>query len=204
MSDVRANLDKIYVPRVPDLAKLQAELIRSVNHSQHKTFLWERYVDEVDVVNTTTETTILTKDIPPNALGTTGSVRLRIIGDYLNNSGSADTFILRVKLGSTTLYQDTTASLTASASRRAAHFELLLGNITASSQVLGGVIWLSEAGGATTGLGGLNSNGALKAPIHGTASESTTVTKTLDITVQHTTANANISFRMKYATLELV
>jgi hypothetical protein len=56
----------------------------------------------VDVVNTTSETTIYTTSIPGNAMGAQGMLRVTAIGDWLYNLNNA-TLRLRCKFGGTTV-----------------------------------------------------------------------------------------------------
>lgn len=59
-------------------------------------------------------------------------------------------------------------------------------------------------GGATTGIGNLATDEiASNTSLFGTAAEDTTLPRALDVTIQHTTAGATISFRLQYALLEL-
>lgn len=73
-----------------------------------------------------------------------------------------------------------------------------------NAQVLG-VAMVGTPGGATTALGNPATDEiASNTPLFGTAAEDTTLPRTLDVTIQHTTAGATISFRLQYVLLKLM
>ena len=159
----------------------------------------------LDVVNSVAETSLFSFSVPANALGTNRMLRLTLFGDYLNNSGATRTVTFKAKYGATTLFNDATLALAASASRRPFRFELQLANQGATNaQVLSGLISLGLAGGTTSGLGDLSALPALMNHIFGASVEDSTAAKTLDVTATHSAANASISIRRQYACLELV
>ncbi len=159
----------------------------------------------LDIVNSSAETSLFSAGIAANLLATDRAVRLTLIGDYLNNSGATRTLRVRVKLGATTLWDDTSIALAASATRRALAIEVLLANRGATnSQALGGRLDISALP-ATAGLGDFAAASiAAGAVLSGTSAEDTTTARTLDLTVQHSAANASLSVRSLYGLVELV
>lgn len=160
----------------------------------------------VDVVNTAAETSVFSHSIAANLLGTNGAVNLIVGGDYLNDSGAGRTFTLRIKLGATTIFADDSPSIGAGAARGVWTLDVILGNLNATNaQHLNGEFLLSDRTAPTTGLGNLANVGGLISAAIGSAPTNPTVdttsAQTLDVTVQHSTNNANLSFRKKYATL---
>jgi hypothetical protein len=79
----------------------------------------------VTVVNTTTETTILTRSLPAQRVGANDAALLRFVADCKNNSGGAATLTLRVKFGAVTLCTTQAMSYSDSALRTP-----LIGEIT--------------------------------------------------------------------------
>lgn len=162
-------------------------------------------VGQFDLVNSAAETSVYSFSVTANTLATTRALRLTLFGDYLNNSGAGRTFTLRIKYGATTLYDDTTGSLTASAVRRAQQFVIHLGNTgTTNAQFLSWDWLLSNVAATTAGLGDLatavfgNNQGG------GSAAEDSTTTLTFNVTIQHSVADANLSWRRQCGTLELL
>lgn len=166
----------------------------------------DREMSTLNVENTTTETTIFTHSIPGNTLGTNKLLRLTISGDYLGNSATARFITIRVKYGATTIYADATNTIVIDASRRAVLLTVLVGAANATnSQVLGGYINVSDPGGTTSGTGDVADDEIFAhTSIQGFASEDSTLAKDLTVTIQHSAAETNVSFRRQIAILELL
>ncbi len=175
-----------------------------------------RKVTEKDVNTSVTETDLLNGEITIGAgvMSTNKTVRASLNCDYLNNTGGTSSLQIKIKLGGTTLYDDTIAAASVSASRRAMpiHFEITNAGVT-NGQVMIGYIGLGEPGGATTGIGNIGVMGTdpgstlnrWSVPIQnpGVAVD-TTAACALVVTVQHGTSNAAISARLKSALVEVV
>lgn len=167
-----------------------------------------RLTTPVDVVNTTTETTLFTYTVPAGIMSTNRRLRLELGGDYLNNSGLPVTTseTLRIKFGGTTIWEDV-GKLHASSSNRKPWFMRV--NITnlgaANSQGLGGTIMLGGSP-ATTGIGeyGDDELDASTAIGNTGLTIDTTATAVLAVSVQHGQADAAVSYRVNAGTLELV
>lgn len=158
----------------------------------------------VDVVNTTNETTLITYTVPAGLLsGTDRTLRLELHGDQLNNSGSSDTWTLRIKYGATTMYADSTTWAT-NAVRMNWHCHAVVGNVSgASDQYVNAFFATSTRGGATTGNGELDGSGLSYQVLSGTAAENSATALALAVTLQHSVANASTSFRMKVGRIYL-
>ena len=160
---------------------------------------------QTNVVNTVTETEIYSFQIPANTLGTNKAINLRMIGDLLSNAATASNYIIRIKLGATTMYQDGSVSYAVNAARAPFDCDLILANQGATnSQVLGGRFSFGAAAGATTGIGDLSSTLRVQGTLFGTAAEDSTTPLSLVITVENSQADANVSFRKQYAFLTYV
>jgi len=165
-----------------------------------------RFVTEQDVANTTTETDILAYTVPASTLGTDKALRVQIMADYLNNSGSDRTVTIKIKFGATTMYNGTTGNLIASATRRASTIEFILfAKNSVTSQGMTGHIRFSNSSGSTTGIGDINGTEDTTGTIGGVnASENSAVGKTLSCTITHSAAASTISYRRVYAVVEVL
>jgi len=153
-----------------------------------------------------TERSVYSYAVPANLLGSTKALRCWLVFDLLCNSGSP-TLILKIKLGATTLYQETTVAFGANATRRTGSLLFTLANQGATNvQSLGGIVFVSNAGAAaTTGLGDLGALPILTNPFSGVAgAEDTTGALTLDITTTLSVSNVAVEFRRQHAYLELL
>jgi len=160
---------------------------------------------ENDIVNTNAETDLLSYTVPANTLGTTHALRVSISCDYFNNSGANRTFVLKIKYGSTTMYNDTSDSIAVLSSRRPVTIDFILfpKNATNSQGVVG-MITLSGVGLATTGFGDLATDEVLvETPFVGAnASEDSTTSLALKVTITHSLADPNISLRKVFSAIE--
>lgn len=157
----------------------------------------------VSVSNTAVETPIQRVTIPGGVLGANGAIKVRVSGQYLNNSGATKTFTLRIYYGGTLMYAGTTGSLSSSALQHAFDLEFALqGGGATNAQSIGGTVSLSAPGGST-GLGLMNSiptasTGVAPPALYGTASVDSTADQTLQITIQHSAASASTTFSGAY------
>lgn len=170
--------------------------------------VYNRTPSVLEVVSSTTETDVYSFSITGGTLDSSKAMMVTLIGDYLNDSGSARTMVIKAIYGTTTLYADTTATLATGATRRAVLIRLILGSQgSTSAQILGGEIFISEDAGATTGLGDLATTGGLdevQACVYGSASEDSTTNLNFRITITHSANAATISFRRQYANAMLL
>lgn len=164
-----------------------------------------RAADENDVKSTSSETTLYSFTVPGGILGTTRAVRVRIIGDYLNDTGSNRNLSVSVKYGTTTLWGDS-RTLGASANRRSFHLDVVMGNRnSASVQRLGGTAAVGDAvAGSTAGLGQFANGNDNTVVLHGSAAENSTGDLTFAVTVTHSASNASLSIRREYAFAEVI
>lgn len=173
--------------------------------------LVETYVRILDreitqqTVTATSETTIFTRSIPAGTLSTNKILRFTLIGDAQADTGNPS-YTFRIKYGSTTLYDASTASVTNGAGRRAVWMELLfLAQNSTTVQYLGGqIIFQNESvANVTTGIGSIE-NDALDGigSIGGNSSENSANALSFTVTVQ-ISASSN-DFRRNGAVLELL
>jgi hypothetical protein len=184
---------------------------------------WEAFVGGIlgrsagtyDLVNSTTESSLISGaaatgtsgfKIPGNTIGLTGAVRLTLLGDYLNNSGGAQTCTIKIKFGGTVFYGDAVGSIAASANRYPARIVVVLANLDATnSNFLQGFAPAWGAAPTTGSVAGLvGSSTDLRLVMSAVQSIDTTVDQYLDITATHGAANANLSIRRQAAFLEVL
>jgi hypothetical protein len=156
----------------------------------------DRNVVAVDVNNTAAETTVYTKSIAANTLGTQRSLRLTMIADQLHNNVAGDTCTLRCKYGGTTLVTlGSSFGGTLSAARRTVRLTFEIINLNATNSQNGQLFikYDPTTGGAIQEVGGA-----------GTAAVDSTAAQTLLVSAQWSAASLNDSFKMISTTLELV
>lgn len=173
-----------------------------------------RKTTEKDVVNTTTETDLLNGEITIGAgvMGTDRMARLTILGDYLNNSGGTKTLTIKLKLGSTLLFDSgASPAISATANRMPLRIVVEIPNLGAANAQWGSIIANLSYTSVTTGIGqGFTLpdaagnvfvlHGALSAP----AALDTATSKLVEVTATHSAAHASLSCRLKHALLEII
>jgi hypothetical protein len=163
----------------------------------------DRDLTQDEVVSSLVEESIYSHSIAGNVMGSTGGVRLTLGGDILKNV--AGTVIIRVKLGATTILQSNALALTQGATRYEFILEVLLMNsATGAQKATGKFLCVTESSGASFSALLGNDPSATHMAGYGTASEDTTTAKTLDVTVQWSASDVNLSFRKEIALLELI
>lgn len=160
------------------------------------------------VVNDTSSSTasnVVSFSVPANALGTNRSVEVEILGDLLQNSGSATNLTITFQYGATVMWSSTVAPA-ASANRRPFKFNLVLfaANST-SAQIINGTVIVFQGGAAATGTGPLQIAPAtpIEAIPRGTATEDSTAAKTFLMTITWASAASTCEFKVEHVTATL-
>lgn len=165
----------------------------------------DRDLSQVEIVDDSDETAIYSHSIPAGALGAIGGVRLTLSGDYLNNSGSSRNMVIKVKLGSTTVLTSTSFSAAPTANRREWQLDILLLNSAVSAQKVTASFLMSDEDASNFHIhNSVATAGDMAGVGLGSASEDTSGALTLEITMKHSTAHANLSLRKEVALLELI
>lgn len=156
---------------------------------------------EQDVVNTTTETSVMSCTVPGGTLSTANGLRVTLTGSYLNNTGGGTNLYVSVKYGGTIIAggpNGTGAAVggggyASSANRHAVILQSTISaNGSTSSQRGDTIIWLGTTTATETDWATPDTvNTNLKSNL---AIDSTT-NQTLTVTVQHGSASANLSFK---------
>lgn len=161
-----------------------------------------RDVVQAEVVSSVAETAVFSETITGGSLGTTRALRVTVLGDYLNNSGSSRNLTLRVKYGATTIGTITYAVATA-ATRHAVHLFTVLTAANSASAQYAHTRSVITANGALDGVTSLaGSDGAYSA--HASVAEASASDKTLAVTVEHSASASTISFRANSVLVELL
>ena len=130
---------------------------------------------------TTSEVSLGSFTVTGGDMGTTGILRVRLIGHFVA-SGATSTVRIRVKFGGSTVYDDTSVTTAVNLPWFA---EIHVANVgSASSQRIGGLIIIG-ANGATTGYGNLGTDEVnATTPIYATSSVNTASNQTFEVTAQ--------------------
>jgi hypothetical protein len=157
----------------------------------------------VEVVDTTTETTVYTFTVPANALSTNRALRITYAADYLNNSGGNSNLDMKMKFGGTQWAGQSYLALTTSTGRRIIQPSMAMLSAANADDAQVGVstVTFSNPGGTSGGSVGRFQE---RHAIHTTLAKDTTTALDLVITVKHSVADAAISFRMHWVQVELV
>ena len=147
--------------------------------------------NNVSVNNNASEASIFSVSVPAGSMGANGLVWFDVKGRLFNNSGAGRTITLRFKFGSTT-FAFTTASYTATTFSRGFSLDASLQNTNnASAQLFNASFRL---GAAPVDGGSIASTAyVLNGELYGASAEATSSAKTLELTAQHSAANANLT-----------
>jgi hypothetical protein len=172
----------------------------------------------IDNVNNGAETNIWTQQIAGNTLGANDTLRLRLFGDILNNTGVNRLVTFRIKLGGTTIWASPAAGydIVGGANRRPWELDFLLANANSLvAQVLGGHLGIGTQASTGVGIGTLPTDEGFPAgslpslstsyvPLGGAVAKDSTVQQLLEVTLQNSIADPNLSSRFQYGVAEVV
>lgn len=167
----------------------------------------DRDVSQNEVVSTAAETTVYSYSVAGGTLSTTRSVRVTMIGDYLNNSGAGRDLAIKLKYGSTTVL---TASFSSSpgATRGQIRFNATIAAAnSASAQVAEGWSVMADTGdgGASGTMVSLpTSSTKILSGVNNAVAENSSGALTLSLTAQHNASSANLSFRCHTVHVEVL
>lgn len=161
-------------------------------------------ITDVDVTNSASEGDLLNYSIPANTLGTNNIIKITLVGTYEANSGTP-TVVVRVRLGATIMYADTSGTLSATANKGGwmAVLHLAADGLT-NDQDLAGLFMYGARAAVTSGFGDIGAGGGVIQIIGGDAAEDSTTALTLRVTVQWSAAQSSYHWRVTSGTLELV
>lgn len=164
----------------------------------------DRSPTSVDVTVSTT-VTIYLFTVPSNMLSTNKAINFQIMGDLLCSTAGSGSFSLFIAFGATTMYSGG-GTITVGAARRPWFFDLYLcAENATNAQVLGGLMTIGTSGGATTGIGDINTD-EIQAitPVIGTGAVDSTVSQTFMVAIKMSTAGASSSWKKRIAFSSLI
>lgn len=159
-------------------------------------------VSEVDNA-TEVETTLASLTLPADSLSTDGArARMSVRGDIFNNGASRNA-VFRVRFGGTIYYEDIVGIGNVS-DRRPLRIDIEVIRISASSQILTGVITLGAANSALpdVGTGGSMAGAGLHYSFFNVdPSADETADQDIEVSIEHSVASANMRTRIQAAHL---
>lgn len=169
--------------------------------------IYDRSFSDVDVVSTSSKTTIYTLTVLANDMGTNGILEVELLLSYLNNTGSSRDLELWVEFGGVIQYQCTTPTITDDSTERPAILHLRIANQdSAAIQNIWGHFIMADATNPTVGIGNID-NDAIQtnSPIAQTSSSNinTAINQNLVVAVKHSVSDANLRIRRRSAYAKL-
>lgn len=161
----------------------------------------------VTSINTsTTETDMYTYSVPGGTFSTNKSIRVTFIADYLNNSGGASNFTVKVKYGATTVFSSGAISMAASATRDAVFGTFVISAFGATNaQKSSGDLRVQSNGGGVAGVANAQSASMqIFSAVHTGVTEDSTGALNLKITFQHGSSGATIEGSLYTVVTELL
>jgi hypothetical protein len=158
--------------------------------------------------NSAAEQTLFSYTVPGGLLRTDRALRLTTLLRYLNNTGASRTFTLRIKFGTTTLYDDVSTAWSSTTQDRPIMLRITLANAGASNaQEMAfhldspSVTTLTST---TAGLGDLATTPYALFFGGGSSTEDTTADRLFAVTLQASNASTLHTATRRHATLELL
>lgn len=150
-----------------------------------------------------TEVTLIEQTVP--GLGATGSLRCRISGDMINNSGGNLFYTLRFYAGGTEIYESTTGNIGTNASRRSVAIDMFLQNYGATNtNAIGGYHGIGAAGGASSGGVSSVSGGLNNSAFSGISTVETSAAFAFKVTLQLSSSNSAFDVHAYAVLLEVL
>lgn len=162
----------------------------------------DRKVTSTTVVSSVTETVVYTFSVPANTLSTNKALRCTLLGDYFNNSGGNANLAIKGKFGGTTFYTAAVAAFTSSATHRGQYLVMYLQALNATNAQAVYTNWISIGSGGVSGAA--TSAEFTFYGFYEAMAEDSTGALTFQITVQHDTNAATVSFKELSVLLEVV
>ena len=158
--------------------------------------------DTTTIVNSAAEADLFTYQLPTALLDVDGrGIRFIAGGDFLNDSGIADTLILRLKLGTTTMLATPAISFTDSANRRKWRVEVYIMSTGTDEQDASGEFRISDDSTDTWASEGTSGHQAVG---YGTATEDAGTALDLDLTGELGAADVDLDVQLHFANVEIL
>lgn len=172
----------------------------------------DRDASETNIDNDASETTVYTYTIPAGTLSATGEIRLKVLSEFLNNTGAGRGYTLKFKLGGTTVIEYTTGASAFGSTATRRNFTILV-TVSQTGATNSQIVTVEHYAASTAGIFGTLTTGVgltMSNAVNvghwnsGALAVDMTVSQTLAVTVTLSTANANLEWRTYAATLELL
>lgn len=175
---------RIYVPGTPSVLATEAgDPVRTAGASS------------------TAEATVSSVTLPAGTLGTSGKAILELVGEFVNNSGSSNTYRLRFKLGSTTVYDKSTSIVTSTLPRAFVWRVHISARGATNKQRMTVEVMHGRPLAGTSGYGDWGEFTGYAFTLHGDATEDSTTDLAVAATMTNSVSNANTYTRLYSAKL---
>lgn len=155
----------------------------------------------VDVLNTTTPTTVCTFSVTGNTMGANGLLHMRVLGDLLVNTSGTKTITWTTTFGTQNINNASVITNGNNAAINTFDIDAWVANENATNVQYGRAYVFQNAGQAAGTMGALTS-GFMQSS-YNTGSDDTTTAKTFSLSVTLGTATATIEYKMRSCTIEL-
>lgn len=167
-----------------------------------RSYVLDRKTSTTDVVNSSVETDGYTFNLAANTLPTDGSLRVTVLGDWVNSSGGAINLTWKAKFA-TTLALNYTLTTPNNATRSAFLLQFIIEAKGATNVQAGSGFLMTPTGGG----GGVDATANGVTPqfgLNNAMTVDTTVLNAVHLTLQWASANANASVRVLSAVTEIL
>lgn len=167
--------------------------------------VYKKAAAAVDVVSSSAEVPVFDEMIPGGSMSTNGIVRVTLVGDYLNNSGGASNFTLRVKIGGSAVFGTVFAGISSTGRRSPQRviFEFV-NNGSPTTNFCQGEWWYSSFDSTSGSVAGSYATTAPLLFSSGSTAIDTTEVVDISVTAQHSVSSAQISFRIQNFMIEFL
>lgn len=163
--------------------------------------------DDNEIINDASEVLLYAYPLKRDAVGQGHGLRLALSGTFLNSTGAGATFNLRIVLGNTTLYEDTSASFASLATEHPWSLSIdLLRKTRETVHMLGDMQVCTDPAAPATGLGDLTSSTEVKLPplmTNGDAACDWSKHQQLQIYITLSSASNNLIYTLRSGRLEV-
>lgn len=156
----------------------------------------------VTVSSSNAENNIFSATIPANWFDANRHFRLEQEFDLLANNGGTQTFILRVYLGATKMFEDDSPNMGNQATVMPGRLVITIFTTGGTAQYMSGSIQIaSKTAHSAVGLGDIGTLASVSSPFSGVAAENDEVDLTFRVTIQFNASGANLRWQAHHSNL---
>jgi hypothetical protein len=166
---------------------------------------WKQLLANVVISNSVAATNVINVTVPGGTVLDDGdALRLVALGRFFNNSGSNRSFILRIKVGGVTVYEDSTGTIATNTGNRGVRFILDIIRTSPTTAEIVGELLIASSSAATTGRADIGATAIRSAPIIATSALAWTFEQNtaLVVSVQLSNAEAVSEFELYRGTIK--